>query len=450
MSRLLRKSSPVAVAGGAIALLWGGACGGEIETEQIPPGATSSTSTGPGGNTGGNTTVTVDTSSSAGGSGGTTTTNVGGGGGAGGSAGGGGTGPVYTILEDTGGDACDGDAYDLTLSPSTHLKLRGDTATANMLYTGLCAPPETDSGDSPERVYKFTIPAAGTVRMEVRQHNGSTLDPVLYRRKDGMCSDGSIGAALGCFSFFQTHEDFAEHFEATTFYLFIDGHSATAGEYELTVDYTPPECGDGVINPDEDCDDGNTAINDGCDASCKNEDFILFDTCDGEPVVLVDGVTENLTGSTTGFEDHYKATTPNCDKGSTSGVDRVYELNIVGSGVTGTVTAKIGYDVTGTFSLCEELGFGSPFCWNALLWAVGPDACDDGSSITPPGPPHIPFTAPEVACSDGPKSYGPVELSFPVSEGKYYLGVDAPAEGLPGYETYYRGPYNLQVLFEAD
>jgi len=450
MLRLPRSFSPVPITGAltvtAVTLLWIGACGGTIETETIPPDTTSSTSTGTGTNTGGSTTTTFDASSSTGGSGGTTT-NVGGGG-SGAAGGDGGTGPVYTIIEDTGGDACGGDPYDLTLTPSTHLKLRGDTSTANMLYTGLCAPPENDSGASPERVYKFNIPAAGTVRMDVRQFNGSTLDPVLYRRKADECTNGTLGGALGCFSFFATHEDFAEHFDATTFFLFVDGHTATSGEYELTVDYTPPECGDGVINPGEECDDGNTAIDDGCDASCNSEDFDLFDTCDGEPVVLVDGVTTTLQGNTTGFEDHYKAS---CDapptEGGTSGVDRVYEINIVSG--TGTVTAKIGYDITGTFSLCEEQGFGSPFCWNALLWAVGPDACDDGGSITPPGPPHISL-APEVGCAEGPQSYAPVELSFPVSAGKYYLGVDAPAEGLPGFETYYRGAYNLQLLYTAD
>ena len=34
----------------------------------------------------------------------------------------------------------------------------------------------------------------------------------------------------------------------------------------------PPNCGDGVVNIDEECDDGNQAVGDGCDPACATED----------------------------------------------------------------------------------------------------------------------------------------------------------------------------------
>lgn len=51
-----------------------------------------------------------------------------------------------------------------------------------------------------------------------------------------------------------------------------------------------PTCGDGVIEGDEECDDGNDRIHDGCDASCRVEplwgcgDTVLTDAqaCDDD------------------------------------------------------------------------------------------------------------------------------------------------------------------------
>src|SRR5512138_941673 len=34
---------------------------------------------------------------------------------------------------------------------------------------------------------------------------------------------------------------------------------------------TPPGCGDGVVDPGEECDDGNLASGDGCSATCSVE-----------------------------------------------------------------------------------------------------------------------------------------------------------------------------------
>jgi len=50
----------------------------------------------------------------------------------------------------------------------------------------------------------------------------------------------------------------------------------------LDVDARPPVCGDGVLAPDEDCDDGGNVSGDLCSASCEQESwFALFGTTSG-------------------------------------------------------------------------------------------------------------------------------------------------------------------------
>ena len=41
------------------------------------------------------------------------------------------------------------------------------------------------------------------------------------------------------------------------------------------------ECGDGVLSPDEQCEDSNTAPGDGCSASCRTEPFVINTTTSG-------------------------------------------------------------------------------------------------------------------------------------------------------------------------
>lgn len=51
-----------------------------------------------------------------------------------------------------------------------------------------------------------------------------------------------------------------------------------------TPTFTPPPCGDGHIEPPEQCDDGNTANGDGCNANCQVEPMWR---CDNEPSFCV-------------------------------------------------------------------------------------------------------------------------------------------------------------------
>ncbi len=53
-------------------------------------------------------------------------------------------------------------------------------------------------------------------------------------------------------------------------FVIVDGKgSGDVGPYALDVTLTPSSCGNGALDGDEQCEDGNTATGDGCDATCK-------------------------------------------------------------------------------------------------------------------------------------------------------------------------------------
>ncbi len=144
------------------------------------------------------------------------------------------------------------------------------------------------SGAGPDHVWRFTL--TDTRDVVILTDDTSAFDTVLrvlaapcdvtteiseYGTEDG-CSDGE-GASefLGYVSL-----------PAGTYYIVIDGYTATdLGAYSFTVLALPPTCGDGVSDPLEFCDDGNTTANDGCDAKCEVEDGYVCDAA--EPSVCV-------------------------------------------------------------------------------------------------------------------------------------------------------------------
>lgn len=68
-------------------------------------------------------------------------------------------------------------------------------------------------------------------------------------------------------------------------------------------DAPPPQiCGNGVLEPPEQCDDGNTDAGDGCDAACDVEPSVCGDLVPTvlEPGATLDGTTDGLTSATSG------------------------------------------------------------------------------------------------------------------------------------------------------
>lgn len=372
------------------------------------------------------------------GGGGTTPTTTVGGGGAGGvvqgggGSGGGGAPPMECMGPDTGAEDCDGELLELTLG--TDITLCGDISASADNHQDFYCPGASASGD---RVYDVQVLEAGTLKIQVRADLGSTLNPTMFIRAPGLCGDPSQSASGGCWDFFDTdHEEFAFHWDPATFlpafHLFIDGGldadgMSTSGAYALDISLTAPACGDGVLNPDEDCDDGNTVSGDGCTSTCLVETTSLFDECPGEPAVLVGNPASlTLSANTVGNSDDY-APTPggSCGNIAPGGRDRVYRVTPDSSG---TLTATVGLGPNCTGNVCETQGGFDPGCWDYVLWATGPSEaapypeCGDNSL--------------QLGCSDS-NALGPEALSFPVEGGKsYFIVVD-------GYGDYSSGAFNL-------
>ena len=132
-----------------------------------------------------------------------------------------------------------------------------------------------DSGAGHDHIWKFTLTVASDVI--VYTDESTAFDSVIrvmsapcdatteiseYGTEDG-CSDGE-GAAefLGYV-----------RLPAGTYYIDLDGYTATdVGMYSFEVNAWPTTCGDGVLDPLEFCDDGNSATSDGCSAKCEVED----------------------------------------------------------------------------------------------------------------------------------------------------------------------------------
>jgi cysteine-rich repeat protein len=126
--------------------------------------------------------------------------------------------------------------------------------------------------------------------------------------------------------------------EGSTQYVILDGYSAEdAGPFVLTCTIRPAQCGNNEMEGFEQCDDGNTSPNDGCDADCQVEPVGPADACPGEVLELKPaGVLfeASVSGSTTGQTHAYVGT---CGETSMS-PEQVFRIN---SGAGGAVTARI-------------------------------------------------------------------------------------------------------------
>ncbi|MEJ7729410.1 MAG: DUF4215 domain-containing protein [Polyangiaceae bacterium] len=165
-----------------------------------------------------------------------------------------------------------------------------------------------------------------------------------------------------------------------------------------------PSCGDGILDPGEQCDDDNNDPDDGCSPSCAFEPTGPDDVCPGVEITLT-GVGEeprigSASGTTTTVLDQYGSF---CGG---SGADTVFALT---PDVTGQLTATLVAD------------------YDSVLHARGD--CDDGSS--------------EIDCNDvSLPGGGGEEIQFQVAANQtYFIFVD----GYGGTS----GNFTLDVVVET-
>ncbi len=230
-------------------------------------------------------------------------------------------------------DACPGKATALT--PGAEVIVDGDTTGAKddtEGKVGACAA----GGGGPDHVYRLQPTGSGSLSIKVDGEGG--MNPLFYLRST--CADKESQALcappLGAGSLVQASMNVQT---GRDYFLVVDGASASAGKYRLTMKLTTGAfCGDGKVDAGEACDDGNKVENDGCSNSCQqvNGDPASGTSCPGQPVHIWPGKVVTGTGSTTavGYGSTFSKTSTTCDLSTNTFLapDHVYEVTAHAAG----------------------------------------------------------------------------------------------------------------------
>src|SRR5436190_1670340 len=137
----------------------------------------------------------------------------------------------------------------------------------------------------------------------------------------------------------------------------------------------PPLCGNGVLDPGEQCDDGNRTPGDGCSAICQIVCYWECGTC-GPPGPCA---VPSLCG------DGLLAPSEACDDGNAAGADGC---------ASDCSTVELGWFCPVPGRRCV------PICGDHIV--VGPESCDDGNTNPGDGCSEICLAEPNAAaCGDG-------------------------------------------------
>jgi cysteine-rich repeat protein len=295
---------------------------------------------------------------------------------------------------DTGAIKCS--AFAVPLTSAKDVSLSGDTslAKATLAGLGLCAA----GNQSKDIAYEVVADERGKITATVTP--GAGFDAVLYERSgpcgqgnQSMCADKKASGGAETITFFAEAGD--KH------YVVVDGKNGSAGSYALKLQLAPGSyCGDGVVDPEEACDDGNLQAGDGCSATCKPDGAPkAAETCPGQLIHLWQ-LPVALSGDT---NDH-----PNLQKGSCGG----------GGGRDAVFQIMPHRDGTMTATAASEL-------FDALIYARN-SACSPGQ---------------ELACANKTKDKGAETIAIPVTSGvPVWLIVD-------GYK-YGKGPFTLALAVD--
>lgn len=136
----------------------------------------------------------------------------------------------------------------------------GDSTDQLQHYFGTCG------GSGPDRVVRIVAPEEGQLTLTVAGH----YDIVLHARSG--CDDASTELACVDDIAGDGPETLALHVsKGQELFVFIDGFSRSGGKYSLSATLTLVECGNGVLEPAESCEDGNHDSGDGCGPNCQLE-----------------------------------------------------------------------------------------------------------------------------------------------------------------------------------
>lgn len=227
-------------------------------------------------------------------------------------------------------DVCPGKAIALTGAGSDTRKgtVTGSTSAAYSQYSGSCG-----GGTGKDAVYVVTPDVTGLLTAKV----SGSFDALLYARRT--CADTKTEAACNDAPGAKGGEQIKIAVTKNQpVYLFVDGYSGSAGNFTLDVEVATAFCGNGVAEPPEACDDGNTLAGDGCAADCSFEAGGVLKDCPGQGVTLSGAGNAprsvSFAGTTAGLGS--STLTPAACSGG--GPNAVYAVT---PDVSGSLTAKL-------------------------------------------------------------------------------------------------------------
>ncbi len=280
------------------------------------------------------------------------------------------------------------------VAPGADVVVTGDTTGARDDLKGKAGACIAGSG-GPDHVYR--LQPTGTGQLAIKVQGEGALNPTVYLRTT--CGDEASQSACAETTGAGGIEQFSTNVvTGKEYFLVVDGASGSAGKYTITMKLTAGSfCGDGKVDTNEACDDGNKVEGDGCSNSCQKVDGdpATANGCPGQPVALWAGRTVTGTGSTTTLGNTFTKTGSSCTV-STNNLnaagDHVYEVTAHGAG-----TMKV--------TLTPDAGV------NLML--VARTTCTD------------PATQAANMCSNNGSEGGVETLSLPVTAGeKISVAVD--------------------------
>ena len=204
----------------------------------------------------------------------------------------------------------------------------------------------------PEYTYTFEAQTSGQVTVTLSDTDpGQNLDLLVLGYGGGVCE------AANCMQ----HGNNQVSWNAVageTYFILVDGRNGSVGGY--TVSMVCAECGNGLIDPGEQCDDANHNNNDACldtcqDASC-GDGFVWFgvEQCDDGNTTSGDGCSATCQLETSVCGNGIPEPGEQCDDGNLSNNDACLVS-------------------------CQNAVCGDGFVW------FGMEMCDDGNTISGDG-----------------------------------------------------------------
>jgi cysteine-rich repeat protein len=205
------------------------------------------------------------------------------------------------------------------------------------------------AGIARAHLYEVTPPGAGRLRLHLTSPSSQALSV------RGTCNDA--GTETQCKS------DFGVATDQELILQITDPTSPAAVQamvsaltvleedtYTLAAEFTPEDCGDGVIAGREVCDDGNETANDGCSANCRTIEYGAL--CTLAPEL---SITATNTGTLAGAPGIYEATCT-ADGGTELHESRMFTFT---APAAGTLSLKLTDDTSFAVMTVRD-GCGSP------------------------------------------------------------------------------------------